>query len=98
MSNSGKTIDVAYVAELGRLELTEAEKSRLAGQLGSVLDYVDQLRGLNVEGIEPTAHAIPMVNVFRDDQSRPSLPLEEVLKNAPQRMNDLFVVPKVVED
>jgi len=98
MSTSGKPIDVAYVAQLARLELTGEEKDRLAGQLGHVLEYVDQLRKLNVEGIEPMAHAIPQVNVFRKDESRPSPPLEEALKNAPQRMNDLFVVPKVVED
>ena len=97
MSSSNK-IDVAYVAQLARLELTAEEKARLEGQLASVLEYVDQLRKLNVDGIEPTAHAIPMVNVFREDKNRPGIPLELALKNAPQRMNDLFVVPKVVED
>lgn len=98
MANTGNKIDVSYVAQLARLELSPEEKTRLEGQLGHVLEYVDQLRNLNVDGIEPTAHAIPMVNVFRDDKSRPSLPIEQALKNAPQRMNDLFVVPKVVED
>ena len=98
MSTSGNKIDVAYVAQLARLELTDEEKARLAGQLESVLEYVDQLRKLNVEAIEPTAHAIPQVNVFRKDESRPGMTLDQALKNAPQRMNDLFVVPKVVED
>ncbi len=97
-NNSGKKIDVAYVAQLARLELTGEERVRLAGQLDRILEYVDQLRQLNVDGIEPTAHAIPQVNVFRSDEARPGLPLKEALKNAPQRMNDLFVVPKVVED
>jgi aspartyl-tRNA(Asn)/glutamyl-tRNA(Gln) amidotransferase subunit C len=98
MSNNGHKIDVAYVAQLARLELTPEEMTRLEGQLGNVLAYVDQLRKLNVDGIEPMAHAIPQVNVFRQDESRPSTPLELALMNAPQRMNDLFVVPKVVED
>jgi aspartyl-tRNA(Asn)/glutamyl-tRNA(Gln) amidotransferase subunit C len=104
MSNSGK-IDVAYVAQLARLELTDEEKARLEGQLGSILAYVDQLRKLSVDNIEPTAHAIPQVNVFRKDlphaeagEASKGLTVEEALKNAPQRMNDLFVVPKVVED
>mgnify|MGYP001576691557 CR=1 FL=1 len=98
MSTSNNKIDVAYVAQLARLELTDEEKVRLAGQLGRILEYVDQLRKLNVDGIEPTAHAIPQVNVFRKDESRPGLSVEVALKNAPQRMNDLFVVPKVLED
>lgn len=98
MSSNENKIDVAYVAQLARLELSAEEMTRLQGQLGHVLEYVDQLRKLNVEGIEPMAHAIPQMNVFRQDENRPSMPLELALMNAPQRMNDLFVVPKVVED
>lgn len=98
MSTGNNKIDIAYVAQLARLELTDEEKVRLAGQLGRILEYVDQLRKLNVDGIEPTAHAIPQVNVFRKDEVRAGLSVEEALNNAPQRMNDLFVVPKVIEE
>ena len=91
-------IDVSYVAQLARLKLTADEERTLAGQLASILEYVDQLKQLNVEGIEPTAHAFPLVNVLRKDESRPGLPIDAALKNAPLRNNDLFVVPRVVEE
>ena len=98
MSISGNKIDVAYVAQLARLELTAEEKTRLEAQLGHILEYVDLLRKLDVDGIEPTAHAIPRVNVLRKDEGHPGFSIQDALKNAPQRMNDLFVVPKVIED
>ncbi len=90
-------IDVTYVAQLARLQLSPDETARFQSQLGQVLSYVEQLGSLNVDGIEPTAHAFPQNNVFRRDETRPSLSVEDALKNAPQKMNDLFRVPKVVE-
>lgn len=91
------SIDVNYVSQLARLALSADEAGRFQEQLGQVLGHVEQLRKLDVLSIEPTAHAFPQVNVFRVDEESPSLPLEEALQNAPQKMNDLFQVTRVVE-
>ena len=90
-------IDVSYVAQLARLKLSPRETEQFQSQLSQVLAYVEQLKQLKVDGIEPTAHALPRTNVFREDRVTPSLPVEDALRNAPQRLNDLFLVPKVVE-
>ena len=90
-------IDVKYVAHLARLELTPEEQKQLGTQLGSILGYIEKLRELDVSGVEPTAHAVPLVNVTRADEIRPSLPHEDALRNAPRQSNGLFIVPKVVE-
>ncbi len=90
-------MDVTYVAQLARLSLSGEETRRFQEQLGQVLSYVDQLGELNLEGIEPTAHAVARANVFREDEVVPSLDVNEALKNAPLRANDLFMAPKVVE-
>lgn len=90
-------IDVTYVAQLARLKLSEEETRRFQGQLDQVVGYVEQLRKLDVSGIEPTAHAVDRANVMRDDSTAVSLTPEEATANAPQRANDLFIVPKVIE-
>lgn len=90
-------IDVKYVAHLARLALTPEEERVLGAQLGQVLGYVEKLKELNVSDVEPTAHAIPMVNVARPDEIRDSLPHEEAMRNAPAQANGLFIVPKIVE-
>ncbi len=90
-------IDVNYVAQLARLKLSPQETECFQTQLGQVLSHVEQLKQLNVDGIEPTAHAAPRINVFREDCIAPSLQTSEALRNAPQKLNDLFMVPKVVE-
>jgi aspartyl-tRNA(Asn)/glutamyl-tRNA(Gln) amidotransferase subunit C len=90
-------LDVKYVAHLARLALAPDEEKKLAAQLGHILGYIEKLRELDVAGVEPTAHAVPMVNVTRADEIRPSLPHEDALRNAPQQANGLFIVPKVVE-
>ncbi|MEP7016264.1 MAG: Asp-tRNA(Asn)/Glu-tRNA(Gln) amidotransferase subunit GatC [Verrucomicrobiota bacterium] len=90
-------LDVAYVARLARLNLTEAETELFQRQLGSVLKYADKLREVDVSGVEPAAHAVPLFNVFREDQPRDWFTAEEALSNAPRRANDLFIVTKVVE-
>jgi aspartyl-tRNA(Asn)/glutamyl-tRNA(Gln) amidotransferase subunit C len=90
-------IDVKYVAHLARLALTPEEEKTLGAQLGSILGYIEKLRELDVTNVEPTAHAVPMVNVTRADEIRPSLPHEDALRNAPKQGDGLFVVPKVVE-
>ena len=90
-------IDVKYVARLARLELTPEEEKKFGEQLGHILGYVEKLKELDVTGIEPTAHAMPRVNVVRADETRPSLPHADALRNAPSQANGLFVVPKIVE-
>jgi len=89
--------DVKYVAHLARLHLTPAEESKFGEQLGHILGYINKLNELDVSQIEPTAHAVPLVNVFRADEVRPSLSNEEALRNAPAQANGLFMVPKIVE-
>jgi aspartyl-tRNA(Asn)/glutamyl-tRNA(Gln) amidotransferase subunit C len=90
-------IDVKYVAHLARLALTPDEEKKLANQLGNILGYIEKLNELDVAGVEPTAHAVPMVNVTRPDEIRPSLPHNDALRNAPAKANGLFIVPKIVE-
>jgi aspartyl-tRNA(Asn)/glutamyl-tRNA(Gln) amidotransferase subunit C len=90
-------IDVKYVAHLARVALTPEEGKKLAAQLGGILGYIEKLKELDVTKVEPTAHAVPLVNVTRADEIRPSLPLEDALRNAPKRAGGLFIVPKIVE-
>ena len=91
------SLDVQYVAHLARLELTPDEQARFGAQLGEVLAYFEQLKQVDVAGIEPLAHAMPLVNVTRSDSVRGSLAHKEALGNAPAPANGLFVVPKIVE-
>lgn len=90
-------IDVKYVAHLARIALSPEEEQKLGAQLGQILGYIEKLNQLDVQGVEPTAHAVPMVNVTRPDEIRPSLSNEAALKNAPAKANGLFIVPKIVE-
>jgi len=90
-------IDVNYVAHLARIALTPEETRKFGEQLGQVLGYIEKLREVDVSGIEPTAHAFPLVNVTRQDAVEPSMSHEEALHNAPSKANGLFMVPKIVE-
>jgi len=90
-------LDVKYVAHLARLQLSSDEEKKLGAQLGHILGYIEKLNELDVTGVEPTAHAVPMVNVTRPDEVRPSLSHEDALRNAPAQANGLFMVPKIVE-
>lgn len=94
---SASPFDVKYVAHLARLSLTPDEERKFGAQLGQVLQYIEKLKELNVEGVEPTAHAVQFTNVTRPDEPRASLPHEEALRNAPAQAGGLFVVPKIVE-
>ena len=94
---SDPSFDIRYVANLARLDLTPAEQQELGGQLQEVLGYVDKLKEVDVDGIDATAHPIPLVNVMRDDVTHGSLPQDEALRNAPKALNGLFQVPKIVE-
>jgi aspartyl-tRNA(Asn)/glutamyl-tRNA(Gln) amidotransferase subunit C len=90
-------LDVAYVARLARLALTDEEQRKLQGQLQQIVDYVRAIRALPLDGIEPTAHAHPVQNVFRCDEVRPGLDRDAVLANAPATVAEQFRVPKIVE-
>jgi len=90
-------IDVKYVAHLARLRLTPDEEKKFGEQLGQILGYVEKLKELDVSNVEPTAHAMPLVNVTRPDEICPSIPHEDALRNAPATANGLFIVPKIVE-
>ncbi len=91
------TIDVPYLARLARLEVTPEEVEIFEGQLGRILDHVEQMNRLDVSGIEPTAHAITVFDVIREDGVSESLPKAAILENAPRSANGLFVVPKVLD-
>ena len=90
-------IDVAYVANLARLHLSDEEIRTYQAQLEDIVGYVRQIGELDLEGIEPTSHAQPLQNVLRDDLVRESLDRELVLRNAPERTNDQFKVTQVIE-
>ena len=90
-------LDVAYVARLARINLTEDEAKIFQKQLDDVLKYVEKLRQANVTDVEPAAHALPNFNVFREDAPRDWFTAEQALSNAPRKANGLFIVPKVVE-
>jgi len=90
-------LDVAYVARLARINLTEDEAKIFQKQLDDVLKYVEKLRQVEVTGIDAAAHALPVLNVFRDDAPRNWFTAEQALSNAPRQAKGLFVVPKVVE-
>jgi len=94
---AGVDIDVKYVAHLARLSLSPEEEQRMGEQLGNVLGYIEKLKEVDVSGVEPTAHAFPLVNVTRTDEVHPSISNEEALRNAPAQANGLFMVPKIVE-
>jgi aspartyl-tRNA(Asn)/glutamyl-tRNA(Gln) amidotransferase subunit C len=90
--------EVDHVARLSRLELTDAEKERMRRELDGILSYIDKLRALDTEGVPPTSHAVPITNVMREDEPRPSVPQDEMLANAPDRSGEFFRVPKIIEE
>jgi len=90
--------DVEHVARLARLALSESERVRMREQLSAILEYIDKLKAIDVEGVEPTSHAVPLVNVMRDDEPGPCLPQADALANAPDRAGEFFRVPRIIED
>ncbi|MBC7959170.1 MAG: Asp-tRNA(Asn)/Glu-tRNA(Gln) amidotransferase subunit GatC [Vallitaleaceae bacterium] len=88
---------VTHVANLARLNLTEEEKEVMTKDMASIISFVDQMNGLDISGIKPTDHIIPINNVFRDDVVKPSMNREELLRNAPEQENGCYSVPKIVE-
>jgi len=90
--------DVEHVAALARLGLTDAEIERLTAELGVILEHAAQVSALDTVGVEPTAHPLPLVNVWRPDEPRPSLARNEVLAAAPAVEADRFRVPRILGD
>ncbi len=98
MSGRIDTTQVEHVARLARLTLSREEKERMREQLDRILGYIDKLRQLDTTDVEPTSHAVALVNVMREDEPRPCFPPEEMLANAPDRRDDFFRVPRILEE
>jgi aspartyl-tRNA(Asn)/glutamyl-tRNA(Gln) amidotransferase subunit C len=90
-------MDIEKVARLARLELSEEEKVTFGDQLEQILTYMEQLNRLDTAGVEPTSHAIPIHNAFREDETRPSFAREEVLSISPDQEDGHFKVPRIIE-
>jgi aspartyl-tRNA(Asn)/glutamyl-tRNA(Gln) amidotransferase subunit C len=95
--SSQESLNIDHVANLARLALTPEEKARYGSQIADVLAHIEQLKEVDVSGVEPTAHAFPVVNVWAADVARAGLTVEEALANAPEARDNMVVVPKVVE-
>ena len=92
-----ESIDVKYVAHLARMQVTDDEVALFEPQLAHILDHVRTLTQLDVDGVEPTAHAVPVHNVYREDETAPSLAHDDAMANAPQTRQGLFMVPRILE-
>lgn len=88
--------DVEYIAELARLKFKEEELESFTHQLNEILSYVDKLNELNTENVEPLSHPVENVNIFRNDELKKSITTEDALKNAPDKTEEFFKVPKVI--
>lgn len=88
---------VKYIAELARLSYSEEEIETFGARFDKILNYIETINALDLEGVEPLTHVIDTSNVFRADEARPSLPLEEALANAPKRNENFFKAPKAIE-
>jgi aspartyl-tRNA(Asn)/glutamyl-tRNA(Gln) amidotransferase subunit C len=88
--------DVVHVARLARLGLSEAEIGALTGELSGILDHAAKVSALDTEGVPPTAHPLPLVNVLRSDDPQPSVPRDEVLASAPAAEDGRFRVPRIL--
>lgn len=91
-------IDLKHIARLSRLHLTDEEIRFFQTQVAQILAFVDKLKEVNVEGVEPTSHPLALQNVFREDTVVPSLAIEEFLKKSPKTRGRFFEVPKIIED
>jgi aspartyl-tRNA(Asn)/glutamyl-tRNA(Gln) amidotransferase subunit C len=89
---------VEHIARLARLALSDEERARMREQLGAILRYIDKLAELSVDGVEPTAHVVELVNAMREDEVAPSLDRDAMMANAPDRAGEFFRVPRIIED
>jgi aspartyl-tRNA(Asn)/glutamyl-tRNA(Gln) amidotransferase subunit C len=90
-------VEIDHVALLARLKLTDKEKELFSRQVGGIIKYIDKLDELDTADVEPTAHVLPVMNVFREDKLKPSLPRDEVLRNSPAKDDTFYRVPKIIE-
>jgi aspartyl-tRNA(Asn)/glutamyl-tRNA(Gln) amidotransferase subunit C len=88
---------VSHVAKLARLSLADAEIELYSSQLSSILGHVEKLNELDLKGVEPTSHVLELRNVMREDAVRPSWPPDDILANAPDRKDDFYRVPRIIE-
>lgn len=88
--------EVLHVAHLARLDIHDADVGRFAGQIGTILDYVDTLKKVDTTGVAATSHAITLTNAFREDEEQDHLDPQDALKNAPEKDEGAFTVPKVI--
>ena len=95
---ASNSLDIEYVARLARIELSDAEKARFSAQLGQVLDYFEQLKAVDVSGVEPSAHAYDLFNVWREDVPVEGFSPEAALANAPAQRAHQIQVPKVIDE
>lgn len=98
VNNNEASFDIGYIARLAHIELTEEESAAFGKQLGAILQYMEQLKKLDVSGVEPTMHGHGRVNAFREDTVTPSIDFEKAIANAPERTETEFKLPKIVED
>ena len=89
--------EVKHVANLARLAITEEEAEKLTNDLDAIISFAEELNELDTENVEPTSHVLDMKNIIREDVSKPGLPVEEVLKNAPDHENGQIRVPAIIE-
>ncbi|MBI4679677.1 MAG: Asp-tRNA(Asn)/Glu-tRNA(Gln) amidotransferase subunit GatC [Nitrospirae bacterium] len=88
---------IDHIAMLARLDLTNEEKEIFSKQLSRIIEYINKLNELDTTSIKPTAHILPIKNIFRDDKLKPSLLKDKALQNAPGRTDDFYRVPKIIE-
>ena len=91
-------LNLKHIARLARLHFEDKELKVFESQIQNILQFVEKLKEVNVEGVEPTSHPFPVSNVFREDEAKPSLSVEEFLKHSPKAKGRFFEVPKIVED
>lgn len=95
--SSAPQLNIDHVAKLARLALTPEEKATFAAQLGSVLHHIEQLAKVDLSGVEPSAHAFAVNNVWAEDIAQPGLSVDQAIRNAPAKRDNMIAVPKVVE-
>jgi len=88
--------DVEYITKLARLEYSDSEKEKFTEQFNTILQYIEKLNELDTSDVEPMSHVIELSNIIREDEVKTSLPIDEVLKNAPSKTGFFFKVPKVI--
>jgi aspartyl-tRNA(Asn)/glutamyl-tRNA(Gln) amidotransferase subunit C len=98
MSNQITRQQAEKVAHLSRLDLSDAELDLFSGQLSAIVEYIQKLNELDTKNVEPLAHCLPVHNIFREDIVRPSLDVEKALENAPDRVDNYFKVPQILDE